>query len=114
MKMSRTGSGIPGLSLGRAEQRSAIGTGSSPNGLPPGLGIGGASPTPRGAGNSINGTTENTGNIQALIGGLLGAGGAKPGRGGGRALEKPSVARANAISRRLGGNPSRGTELKGL
>jgi len=64
------------------------GGGSNPPGLPPGIALG--SGIPRGTG--LNGSTENTGQAAALIGAILNAGGQKPGRGGPRAVEKPSLA----------------------
>jgi len=81
--------------------------------LPPALG--GSFPRPS------NGMAEGMGNgsgsaIAAILKAMASAGGINPGGNsrGPRGPEKPSVARANAITRRLNGRPSRGTELKGL
>lgn len=85
--------------------------------LPPGVSFGSGMPRA-----PISGSPESTGNAMgpaiASILKQMGAGGGSAPKGlgsrSGRALEKPSLARSNAIARRLNGNPSRGTELKGL
>lgn len=111
--MSRA-SATPGL--GSAITAGRVGMGLSANpALPPGLG--GASGMPRGPLN-VNGAPEGTGNpmAAAIMKAIVGGGNA-PKFGGGRGArgpEKPTGARSAAISRRLNGGPSRGTELKGL
>lgn len=110
----------PGVSLAGRENRVGLGLGAGPS-LPPGVGFG--SGVPRAAtGANLNGAMENTGNagassaIAAILKSMGSAGGTNPGKGsrGPRGIEKPSLGRSGAISRRLNGNPSRGTELKGL
>ena len=105
-----------GLGLAQNENRVGLGLSANPT-LPPGVGFGSGMPHA-----NLNGMAENTGNpagaaIAALIKGMGNAGGMAP-KGGGsrgpRGVEKPSNARSGAISRRLNGAPSRGTELKGL
>jgi hypothetical protein len=109
----------PGLSQAINANRVGMGMSANPT-LPPGL-----SPTggmPRSPGANLNGATENTGNpsaaISALIRAMSNSGGSGPAAKissrGSRGPEKPSIARSGAISRRLNGGASRGTELKGL
>jgi len=119
--MSRA-SATPGLGAAVTANRVGMGISANPT-LPPGLG--GASGMPRPSLN-LNGAAESTGNpmasaiMKAITGGAGLGGGHAPKFGGGgrgasiRGLEKPTGARSAAISRRLNGNPSRGTELKGL
>lgn len=104
---------MPGLSAAATANRVGMGVSANPI-LPPGLG--GASGMPRGPLNP-NGAAESTGNnpmISAIMKAITGGGNVPKLGGGKRGPEKPSLARSNAISRRLNGNPSRGTELKGL
>lgn len=120
--MSRA-SANPGLGAAVTANRVGMGISANPS-LPPGAGGAGAG-MPRPSLN-LNGTAESTGNpmasaIMKAIAGNAGIGGGHaPKFGGGgkgasiRGLEKPTGARSAAISRRLNGNPSRGTELKGL
>lgn len=106
-------SAAPGLGAAITANRVGMGVSANPI-LPPGLG--GASGMPRGP-LSAAGAPESTGNPMAgaIMKALTGiGGGSAPKLGGKRGLEKPSTARSAAISRRLNGNPSRGTELKGL
>lgn len=73
----------------------------------------------------VTGAPDNSGApppaFQAILKALSAGGGAPKGFGkgsrggqGSRGLEKPSLARSAAISRRLNGNASKGPELKGL
>lgn len=67
-----------------------------------------------------NGAPEGTSGSLAgsILGAIMNRGGMVPPKGvgsrGARSVEKPSIARSNAISRRLNGGASRGKELKGL
>lgn len=119
--MSRTPNGIPGLSQAVTANRVGMGVSANPS-LPPGVGFGSGVPRLAG-GNSpsaqLNGAAENTGGgmnsaIASIIKSMGASGGNAPTRGGLKGPEKPSLGRSGAISRRLNGNPSRGTELKGL
>jgi hypothetical protein len=110
----------PGLAQAINASRIGMGMASSPN-LPPGLAPSSGMPRTPGAG--LNGAPEATGNsgsaIAALIRAMANSGGpssSATGKGsrGPRGPEKPSIARSNAINRRLNGRPSQGTELKGL
>ena len=119
--MSRSAGGIPGLPQAVEANRVGMGVSANPT-LPPGVGFGSGVPHMPGPGASLNGMAENTGGgmnsaIAAIIKSMGASGGSGPGRSKGASLkgvEKPSLGRANAINRRLNGNPSRGTELKGL
>lgn len=119
--MSRA-SANPGLGAAVTANRVGMGISANPT-LPPGVGGGGGG-MPRPSLN-LNGAAESTGNpmasaiMKAIAGNAGMGGGHAPKLGGGkgasiRGLEKPTGARSAAISRRLNGNPSRGTELKGL
>jgi hypothetical protein len=117
--MARNSGGIPGLSQAVNANRVGMGISANPS-LPPGVGFGSGIPKPS-AGMSLNGAAENTGGgMNSAIAGIIKSMGASGGNGPGRAKggikgpEKPSLGRSGAISRRLNGNPSRGTELKGL
>lgn len=114
---------MPGLGAAVTANRVGMGVSANPT-LPPGAGGSGGSGMPRPSLN-LNGAAENTGNpmasaiMKAIIGNAGVGGGHAPKLSGGkgasiRGLEKPTGARSAAISRRLNGNPSRGTELKGL
>lgn len=122
--MSRA-SAMPGLGAAVTANRVGMGVSANPT-LPPGAGgMGAGMPRPS---LNANGAAESTGNpmasaiMKAIVGGAGIGGGHAPKFGGGgksagtslRGLEKPTGARSAAISRRLNGNPSRGTELKGL
>lgn len=118
--MSRTpSSGMPGLAQAVEANRVGLGVSANPT-LPPGVGFGTGVPRPS-AGMNLNGAAENTGSgmnsaIASIIKSMGASGGSAPTRskGGIKGPEKPSLGRSGAISRRLNGNPSRGTELKGL
>lgn len=125
--MSRSSGGsIPGLSQAVTANRVGMGVSANPS-LPPGVGFGSGVPHFAG-GNSpsaqINGAAESTGAgmnsaIASIIKSMGASGGNGPGRSKGvstgmKGVEKPTTGRSAAISRRLNGNPSRGTELKGL
>lgn len=118
--MSRTPSGgIPGLAQAAEANRVGLGVSANPS-LPPGVGFGSGVPKAP-AQMNLNGAAENTGSgmnsaIAGIIKSMGASGGSGPGRskGGVKGPEKPSLGRSGAISRRLNGNPSRGTELKGL
>lgn len=107
--MSRGANPNAGVNLAQRENRVGLGLGSNPL-LPPGVAL------PSSV--NLRGAAENTGNPSfgmAAARALANSGGISPGKARGpRGVEKPSLARSNAISRRLGGNPSKGTELKGL
>lgn len=122
--------GIPGLSQAITANRVGTGVSANPS-LPPGVGFGSGVPrapaaTSGGPGMSLNGAAENTGNgMNSAIAGIIKSMGASGGNGPGRSkgggstgsmkgVQKPSLGRSGAISRRLNGNPSRGSELKGL
>jgi len=117
--MSRA-SASPGLGAAVTANRVGMGISANPT-LPPGLSAGSGMPRPA---LNPNGQAESTGNpmasaIMKAIIGNAGVGGGHAPRSGGkgasiRGLEKPTGARSAAISRRLNGSPSRGTELKGL
>lgn len=122
--MSRNSGGVPGLAQANAANRVGMGVSANPS-LPPGVGFGSGVPHMPGAaspGASLNGMAENTGGgmnsaIASIIKSMGSSGGSSPGRGKGanlKGVEKPTSGRSAAISRRLNGNPSRGTELKGL
>lgn len=102
------------ISSASRDNRAGMGLGAGPI-LPPGVGLPGTG-MPRA---NLTGASESTGNPVASIAALMSAASGMGGsRGGGpkasRGIEKPSLSRSSAISRRLNGNPSRGTELKGL
>lgn len=120
--MSRSPGGVPGLAQAAEANRVGMGVSANPS-LPPGVGFGSGVPAAP-AQMSLNGASENTGNgmnsaIAGIIKSMGASGGSGPGRSKGvstgiKGIEKPSAGRSGAISRRLNGNPSRGTELKGL
>jgi len=53
-------------------------------------------------------------NLSNVVASIIKSMGAPKSKGGIRGVEKPTLARTNAITRRLNGNPSKGPELKGL
>ena len=111
--MKKMNKSVPGLAQAISANRIGMGISSNPA-LPPGVGTSGV---PSSARMNINGAAENTGGLSPAISSIiksLGSGAKGRGSIGPRAPEKPSLARSNAISRRLNGKPSRGTELKGL
>lgn len=121
--MSKNSGDIPGLAKAVTANRVGQGISANPN-LPPGVGFGSGVPRMPAAsspGMSLNGAAESTGaGMNSAIAGIIKSMGASGGngpsrpKGGVKGVEKPSLGRSGAISRRLNGNPSRGTELKGL